>query len=98
MPSPEQHRDDDRGQADNAAIQARRFQIRQIHAALVHSGIDPDTLLGLADLTTLDNLRTVLRFFLKRGTGRGSSQTAGIATAFAPSPAKKWLPRKPQNE
>lgn len=77
-----------------ATIEARRFQIRQIHAALVHSGIDPDSLVELADITTLEHLRIVLRFHLDRGDGQASSQTAGIATAFVLI-AQHWVRVEP---
>ena len=77
-----------------ATIEARRFQIRQIDAALVHSGIDPDSLVELADITTLERLRIVLRFYLDRGDGQASSQTAGIATAFVLI-AEHWVRVEP---
>ena len=77
-----------------ATIEARRFQIRQIHAALVRSGIDPDSLVELADITTLERLRIVLHFYLGRGNGQASSQTAGIATAFVLI-AEHWVRVEP---
>ncbi len=77
-----------------ATIEARRFQIRQIHAALVRSGIDSDSLVELADITTLERLRIVLRFHLDRGDGQASSQTAGIATAFVLI-AEHWVRVEP---
>lgn len=75
-------------------IKARRFQIRQIYAALVDSGIDPDSLVELADIMTLERLRIVLRFHLGRGDGQASSQTAGIATAFVLI-AEHWVRVEP---
>lgn len=77
-----------------ATIEARRFQIRQIHAALVRSGVDPDSLVELADITALERLKIVLRFYLDRGDGQASSQTAGIATAFVLI-AEHWVRVEP---
>ncbi len=65
-----------------ATIKARRFQIRQIHGALTRQGVAPGSLTTLASLATLDHMKTGLRFFLDRGTGKPSSQTGGIATAM----------------
>jgi integrase len=62
------------------SLEQRRFYLRQAASALVEGGRDPATLTGLADLVTVEAVRTILRFFLVRSDNRPTLQIHGLAT------------------
>ena len=62
------------------SLEQRRFYLRQAASALVEGGRDPATILGLADLVTVEAMQAILRFFLARSDNRPTSQIHGLAT------------------
>ena len=62
------------------SLEQRRFYLRQAASALVQGGRDPATIVGLADLVTVEAMQMILRFFLARSGNRPTSQIHGLAT------------------
>ncbi len=59
----------------------RKGQVRRFASALVHQGIDPAELRGLADLVTVERCKLGLRFLIDRA-GGPTEAIYGIATAL----------------
>jgi hypothetical protein len=72
-----------------ATLKTRENQLRVAASALVHKGIDPQTLRSVADIVTLENFKVILRFLLDRRGGQTSPQIAQMAS-FLRGVAKHW--------
>ena len=73
-----------------ASLRTLGFQLRAYLAALVHSGIDPATLISLRHALALDNVKKGLRFFLDRAPDRSTKQAHDIAGLLL-SIGRHWL-------
>jgi integrase len=73
-----------------ATLRTREKQLRVAASALVHRGVDPQSIRALADIVTLERFKLVLRFLLDRHGGKTSPQVAQIA-AFLKSVARHWV-------
>jgi integrase len=71
-------------------LKTRGYQIRVAAAALVHRGIPPEAIRGLADLVTLENYQSLLSFFLDRHQNKTSPQVAQLAS-FLKDVGRHWV-------
>jgi integrase len=73
-----------------ASIRTRTQQIRAFISALVHRGIDPQTLHGLHDVVGVETVKIGLRFFLDRAPAESTEQACGIARVIT-GLARHWV-------
>jgi integrase len=73
-----------------ATLKLRTHELRSFAAALVHRGIDPQSLTSLADCLTLDNYKLGLEWFYRRGGGKPSATVHNIAANLRQI-ASHWL-------
>jgi integrase len=71
------------------SLKTRERQLRVAASALVHKGVDRESLVSLADIVTLDRFKLVLRFLLDRNDGQTSPQVEHVA-AFLKGVARHW--------
>ena len=72
-----------------ATLKTREYQLRVAASALVHKGVDAESICSLADIVTLERFKLILRFLLDRHEGQTSPQVAQMA-AFLKGVAKHW--------
>ena len=72
-----------------ATLKTREYQLRVSASALVHKGVDAESIRSIADLVTLERYKLILRFLLDRHDGQSSPQIAQMA-AFLKGVAKHW--------
>ena len=63
-------------------IQHRRFQIREVASALVHSGTPIETISSLAVLVDLENLKAALRWMMGRFNDKPTEAIKGVAVGL----------------
>jgi integrase len=73
-----------------ATLQTREKQLRVAASALVHKGVEGQSIRSIADIVTLERFKLILRFLLDRHDGRTSPQVAQIAT-FLKGVAAHWV-------
>lgn len=72
-----------------ATIKLREYQYRQAASALVLEGHNPASLQSLADLTTLDAFKEILRHLINRRGGVPRGQVSGIAALLSATARNK---------
>jgi integrase len=72
-----------------STIKTREKQLRVAASALVHQGVEPESIGAISELVTLEHFKLVLRFLLDRHGGQTSPQVAQIA-AFLKGVARHW--------
>ena len=72
-----------------ATLKTREYQLRVGASALVHKGVDAESICSLADIVNLERFKLILRFLLDRHEGQTSPQVAQMA-AFLKGVAKHW--------
>jgi integrase len=72
-----------------STLKTREKQLRVAASALVHQGVEPESIGAISDLVTFERLKLVLRSLLDRHGGQTSPQVAQIA-AFLKGVAKHW--------
>ena len=72
-----------------ATLKTREYQLRVGASALVHKGVDAESICSLADIVTLERFKLILRFLLDRHEGQTSPQVAQMA-GFLKGVAKHW--------
>ena len=75
--------------AREATLKTREYQLRVGASALVHKGVDAESICSLADIVNLERFKLILRFLLDRHEGQTSPQVAQMA-AFLKGVAKHW--------
>jgi integrase len=73
-----------------ATLKTRAYQLQVSASALVHRGVPAETIRSLADLVTLENYQSLLRFFLDRHDGKASPMAGQIA-GFLKDVARHWV-------
>lgn len=71
-------------------LATREYQLRSFASALVHRGYDPETLLTLADLVTMNALTDGLRFYYERRGGQTTSAIHDMALMLK-GVARHWV-------
>ena len=70
-------------------LKTREYQLRLGASALVHKGVDAESICSLADIVNLERFKLILRFLLDRHEGQTSPQVAQMA-GFLKGVAKHW--------
>ena len=70
-------------------LKTREYQLRVAASALVHKGVDAESICSVADIVTLERFKLILRFLLDRHDGQTSPQVAQMA-GFLKGVAKHW--------
>jgi integrase len=65
-----------------ATIKHRRFQIRMMASAIVHSGIDISLIRALTDLVEIENFKRGIRFMLERKEGKVTEAIFTLASGI----------------
>jgi len=65
-----------------ATIKHRRFQIRMMASALVHTGRPIETIRSLADLVEVEAFKAALQYMMERQDGKSSEALFGLATGI----------------
>jgi hypothetical protein len=73
-----------------ATLKTREKQLRVAASALVHKGVEAESIRSIADIVTLERFKLILRFLLDRHDGKTSPQVAQIA-AFLKGVAARWI-------
>lgn len=73
-----------------ASIKTRTHQFRAYISALLHKGLDPQTLHGLRDVVAVETVKTGVRFFLDRASNGSTEQASSIARVIT-SIARHWV-------
>jgi integrase len=76
-----------------ATLHKREYQFRMAASALVHKGIEPQSLQSIADMLSFERYQTILRFYLDRHGGQTSPQVSQLA-GFLKDVARHWLKEK----
>ena len=72
-----------------STLETREKQLRVAASALVHQGVERESIVTISDLVTLEHFKLILRFLLDRHDGQTSPQVAQIA-AFLKGVARHW--------
>ena len=72
-----------------ATLKTREKQLRLAASALLHKGVDAESMSSLADLVAFERFKLILRFLLDRHDNQTSPQIAQIA-AFLKGVARHW--------
>ena len=75
--------------AKPTTLKTREKQLRVAASALVHKGVDPQSLRCVADIVTLERFKLILRFLLDRHDGQTSPQVSQVA-GFLKGVARHW--------
>jgi hypothetical protein len=67
------------GPARAATLKTRKYQLRVGASALVHKGVEAESICSLTDIVNLERFKLILRFLLDRHEGQMSPQVAQMA-------------------
>ena len=73
-----------------ATVKTREKQLRVAASALVHKGVEAESIRSITDIVTFERFKLILRFLLDRHDGQTSPQVAQIA-AFLRGVAAHWV-------